>query len=440
MRLSSSLVHVATAMSSQSPLHTLNSSLHLAYTPALSPGPLSLPTSVSAMEFKESQDAPPAGYHATSNSSPEIEGSSFARKLDPKEQARMNAMFATISKQAFQSINNRTDETVTLERQGESATGEALDLKAIPTLYFKSCTGCHFTIDHRTTKVLIEDCKDTTFTFNGSILTSTLEAWKCKNVVIRTQQQIRTVQLDLTHTLTYTLPSLAELGTIVWNSVELLTLDFTTQPQHNLTTGFAHMLPLHPDSNLITDQFIIRSHTTADNQPAILHERCIRLKNGFLSTEREAVEWDRKNELLKERYMAHFLKEGGITINKKKVEGKKLSPNDPCDCNSGKKYKKSASQPTTASLCQSHTAQACKVLTDVCVVVCVCVLQVLLQQEGAERSGRRRHGQHVSEKAVAASQVMAEERRVTSEKSESECPLEETGAVKTAVCMRQSQE
>ena len=298
------------------------------------------------MEFKESLDAPPAGYHATSNSSatssaPESERNAFARKLDPAEQARMNAMFATISKQAFQSISNRTDETVTLERQGENAAGEALDLKAIPTLYFKSCSGCQFTIAHRTTKVLIEDCKDCSFTFTSSILTSTLEAWKCKSVAISTNKQIRTVQLDLNHTLTYTLPSLAELGTIVWNSVELLTLNFTDEPQHNLTTGFAHMLPTHPDSNLITDQFILRPHTTPDDPtPTLLHERCIRLKNGFLSTEREAVEWDRKNELLKERFMANFLKDSGLTINKKKSEGKKLSPNDPCECNSGKKYKK----------------------------------------------------------------------------------------------------
>ena len=303
-------------------------------------------------------EAPPAGYHATSNSSSssssaEPEGNAFARKLDPKEQARMNAMFATISKQAFQSINSRSNETVTLERQGESASGEAIDLKAIPTLYFKGCTNCHFVIAHRTTKVLIEDCRDTTFTFNNSILTSTLEAWKCKNIAITTDKQIRTVQLDLTHTLTYNLPSLAELGTIVWNSVELLTLNFTNEPQHNLTTGFAHMLPIHPDSNLITDQFILRPHTAADGSSTVLHERCIRLKNGFLSTEREAVEWDRKNELLKERYMAHFLKESGITINKKKVEGKKLSPNDPCDCNSGKKYKKVTLHPHDATTSRS---------------------------------------------------------------------------------------
>ena len=315
------------------------------FLPTFSPAPLSHPPSV-AMEFKESMDSPPAGYHATSDSSasslPESERNAFARKLDPKEQARMNAMFATISKQAFQSINNRANEQLTLPRQGESATGDALDLKAIPTLYFKSCNNCHYVIDHRTTKVMIEDCKDTTFTFNNTILTSTLEAWKCNNIAIGTTKQIRTVQLDLNHTLTYTLPSLGELGTIVWNSVELLTLNFTAEPQHNLTTGFSHMLPSHPDSNLVTDQFILRPHTPPDSTTAstILHERCIRLKNGFLSTEREAVEWDRKNELLKERFIANFLKDSGLTINKKKAEGKKLSPNDPCECNSGKKYKK----------------------------------------------------------------------------------------------------
>ena len=168
----------------------------------------------------------------------------------------------------------------------------------------------------------------------SSLSSSALEAWKCRSVRLSTAHQIRTFQLDLSHTFELVVPSVDLMGTLVWNSVELLTLTFPSTPQHSLTTGFAQMLPVHPDSSLVTDQFIIRYQ---DN--GLLHERCIRLNNGFLSTEREAVEWERKNELAKERYIERFLKEGGITIKKKQGE-KKVAPNDPCPCESGKKYKK----------------------------------------------------------------------------------------------------
>ena len=311
-------------------------------------------------------------FHHASTSAPHIDGA-FNRKLDPKEQARMEAMMANLNAQASQFITKETDQSYTLPRhgEGEQLEGGALNLKAIPTLYFKGCRGCAYTVDHRTVKVLIEDCQDCSFTLNNSILTSSqthsaahsrvthcrpclcahtlsafpsllcflfpllpsaLEAWKCRNLQLTSAHQIKTMQLDLSHTVQLTLPSLSDFGTIVHNSVEQLSLTFRDTPEHSTTSGYSHLLPLYPDSNLITDQFIVRLH-----EGALLHERCIRLNNGFLSTEREAVEWERKNELAKERYVERFLKEGGITI-KRKAE-KKVAPNDPCPCESGKKYK-----------------------------------------------------------------------------------------------------
>ena len=160
-----------------------------------------------------------------------------------------------------------------------------------------------------------------------------MEAWKCKNVQLLSLHTIKTMQLDLSHTVQLTLPSLSHFGTVVHNSTEQLTLTFRDTPEHSCTTGFSHLLPLHPDSNLLTDQFIVRVH-----DGGLLHERCIRLNNGFLSTEREAVEWERKAGLDKERYVEKFLKDSGITIRKKAE--KKIAPNDPCPCESGKKYKK----------------------------------------------------------------------------------------------------
>lgn len=164
-------------------------------------------------------------------------------------------------------------------------------------------------------------------------ITAALEAWKCKNVHISSPHSIKTFQLDLSHGFDLELHNIDKFGTVVWNSVEDLTITFKDTPQHNHTTGFKRALIEHPDSNEVIDQFIIRA---IDNR--IKEERCIRLKNGFLSTEREAAEWERKNELFKERYIQKFLKESGITINRKPE--KATPPNDPCPCKSGKKFKK----------------------------------------------------------------------------------------------------
>ena len=126
---------------------------------------MSTAASKPAVEEKE------AAYHATT-SAPHTEGQ-FNRKLDPKEQARMNAMMANMNAQASQFITKETDQTRTLDKQGgEVGEGGAINLKAIPTLYFKGCKGCDYTVDHRTVKVLIEDCQDCNFTFNHTILTS----------------------------------------------------------------------------------------------------------------------------------------------------------------------------------------------------------------------------------------------------------------------------
>jgi len=237
---------------------------------------------------------------------------SFARKLDPREKDRLQAQIGNLKQQNAQFINDEKGQSRTLEKIGDHKTGEIVDLSKIPALYFKSCSEGNYIIDHRTTKVLIEDCHNCTFNFNSSVLTQCTEVWKCQNVIINSVNAVKTLQLDLSSGFTLNLPTLEQCGTIVWNSVEDLKVNITATPEHNIITGFKQMKELFPDSNLVLDQFIMRF---LNNQIAC--ERCIRLKNGFLSTEREAAEWDRRNDLMKERFIENFLKEGGITINKK---------------------------------------------------------------------------------------------------------------------------
>ena len=274
-------------------------------------------------------------FHHASTSAPHLNGQ-FARKLDPAEQQRLSVMFANLSKQASQIVSGLSNVTQTLPAVGADVrlADGSIDLKSIPTLYLKALRGCTLTVAHRTTKVMIEDCQDTSVHFTAGILTSTLEAWKCRELRIHSEHSIRTMQLDLNHTVRLCLPDVARFGNVVWNSCEALSVHFDSSPERDISTGYTQMLAQYPDSQLATDQFIIRCLDGA----SLTTERCIRLNNGFLSTEREAVEWDKKAELAKERYVQHFMKNSGITIRRK--QEKATPPNDPCPCGSGKKYKK----------------------------------------------------------------------------------------------------
>lgn len=123
---------------------------------------------------------------------------------------------------------------------------------------------------------------------------------------------------------------------IVWQDVDRIDVEFLDDATNNLNTGFEHMLAKYPDSDAKIDQFIVRF--VEDLGPGLQPERCVRLRNGFLSTEREAAEWEERNDKAKQAYMDKFLKESGITLNKS--HEKKHPPNKPCPCGSEKKYKK----------------------------------------------------------------------------------------------------
>jgi hypothetical protein len=127
---------------------------------------------------------------------------------------------------------------------------------------------------------------------------------------------------------------------LLWNQCS--TIDLTVggagNDQLKMVTGKDEMLAAFEDNkdvtlNMTTDQFIVR-----DLNDKLACELCIRLKNGHVSTEREATEWEKRNEAAKEAYMRNFLKESGLTMNRK--QEKKIQPNAKCPCASGKKYKK----------------------------------------------------------------------------------------------------
>jgi len=111
-------------------------------------------------------------------------------KSDAKEQARLQAQIGNMRQQNSQFVVGEVEKKFTLEKKGEDAApategSGALDLSAVPAVYFSSCRKSEFVVDHRTSKILIESCEDCVIEINGKILTACVEIWKCTNVHLK---------------------------------------------------------------------------------------------------------------------------------------------------------------------------------------------------------------------------------------------------------------
>jgi len=243
----------------------------------------------------------------------------------------MEAMIGNLKQQNSIFITNEEGKVKNFQPEGAEA-----DLKNVPTIYLKSCKNGEYTFDRRTTKVLIEGCENIRVRINQNVLTNTIEVWKCKNLTLDLNHEVRTLQLDMLHDCTFNFAQLTFMGGVVWNQIHGTRVNFGDKKALSFRTGFQEMKALYDDSNEEVDQFIIRYVGEK-----ILQERCIRLKNGHLSTEREAIDWDKRNEIKKDQYVTSFLKEAGVRLNKSQdAEKANRERNNPCPCGSGKKFKK----------------------------------------------------------------------------------------------------
>jgi len=117
-----------------------------------------------------------------------------APKMDPKEQAKLQAMFGNLQKQHAHFFLDEEGKDSRLEKDEDTA---GLDLKKVPSVYFKNCKNGNYVLNRRVTKVLIERCENVTVTVNENILTNTLELWNCKNFTLKLNNEVRTLQLDM---------------------------------------------------------------------------------------------------------------------------------------------------------------------------------------------------------------------------------------------------
>lgn len=223
------------------------------------------------------------------------------------------------------------------------------------SIYFKKCQDCTFTIRATCTKIFIESCDRIRFNFEGKVITHTVEVWKCKGFEAMFKTPVKTLQVDLCEGVKVEWEKSDDFNRVVWSATEDLSLSFGDSgtltignhlvlthyiEEHKINVGSQKMAKLNPNVNPETDQFIIRLlPNKITNKPTLLNELIVRLENGFPTTEREARQFEERQEANLQA-LARELLGKDVAIGKKKAVNVKVNRNGPCVCGSDKKYKK----------------------------------------------------------------------------------------------------
>jgi len=246
--------------------------------------------------------------------------------LTSTERSRLQALLGGAKQQATKLFAGQSNVTQEVGKE---------NMKATATLVFKDCVGCSYTITSLCTKVMVQGCKDCRFVFQARVVTSVVELYQCQNISCDLHTQVKTMQVDMCDDVDLVFHSHDNFQSIVWAGAERIKATLHSE-EHGLlshSSGFQQIMQLYPtitEEQKTIEQLIVRCVSGK-----LLEERLIRLANGFPTTEREAKEFNRKQEM----NMQKLAQEAGITIGRKQ-KAATVGRNDPCVCGSGKKYKK----------------------------------------------------------------------------------------------------
>lgn len=239
--------------------------------------------------------------------------------LGAKERARMQAMAGTGRAQNMRTFVGCTDETKTLGKD---------DVDPLATVVFQNCTRCNYVLDTLCTKVFVNGCADCTIRVKGKVVSATMEVFQSRGLTVFCESAVHTVQADMNKDVVLNFADREHFKMVVWAGCESVSVEVAGAPL--LKTGLPEMQRAFQNLRPEIDQFKI--HFLGDK---LVNERVVRLNNGFPTTQREADDFDRRQEANIQKLAQHM----GITIKRKQREGPRVGRNDPCPCGSGKKYK-----------------------------------------------------------------------------------------------------
>lgn len=208
-------------------------------------------------------------------------------------------------------------------------------------VYLKKCSNAVFDLRTSCTKVMIEGCNNVTLNIHdGSrVLTQVLEAWNnTGDLTINSEASIKTYQIDLSEKVILNVSKREHFQQIVWATTQHLHLNVQDNDTEH-KSGLHLVKQYNPIVDDRIDQFIVRFlKNKITLKEELREEMLVRLDNGFPTTEREAKDFDRRQEDNLHKLAQQLLGEN-IKLNKPKREGPKVKRNDPCTCGSARKFK-----------------------------------------------------------------------------------------------------
>eukprot|EP00033_Pygsuia_biforma_P001556 GCRY01001755.1.p1 GENE.GCRY01001755.1~~GCRY01001755.1.p1 ORF type:complete len:334 (+),score=67.31 GCRY01001755.1:167-1168(+) len=254
---------------------------------------------------------------------------------DAKQKAEEEIRKNLLENESTRKLLTEGQEVVFFENHENEEVKIGADKKVKPTvtLSIRNCKNSTFHLNAMVTKLLIDHCENCTFFVNKKIITSFVEFWNCNQLKIEVSSPLKTIQIDKAEGMDFMFKKKEHFRFLFWAYSEKISLAFGDNEQ-SMKTGFTEMLTEHPNLGDV-DQFRIMFL-----KDELIQEPVERLPNGFISTRRETLEFERREE----EAMQKMAKLAGITISRKTNEDgeieKRKEPNKPCDCGSGKKYKK----------------------------------------------------------------------------------------------------
>ncbi|KAI9352044.1 hypothetical protein BDR26DRAFT_914441 [Obelidium mucronatum] len=189
-----------------------------------------------------------------------------------------------------------------VDKKDEVLVLEPESIPANASLYFKGLHNCTVTVKSPCTKVFLEDCHNSSFSFHSRIVTQIAEVWRSTLLSLTIDTPILTLQVDECDSSKVEFLRKELFETLVWSKCENLALTVQQQPATvaedgpsqevaatvvdplTVTVGLESAKELHkPEFEIIdTDQFIVR---VIDG--VLKSEVIVRVGGGFATTTRE---------------------------------------------------------------------------------------------------------------------------------------------------------
>jgi Flp pilus assembly protein TadD len=240
-------------------------------------------------------------------------------KAEALKRAKAENKLDKMSNSVLHVLEGKTSENIVLSQA---------DLPDLPTLHFKNCQSCIFTIPEGTkvVKILFESCTDSKLEFKGCIIaTGICEAWRCDRCELLVDCAVGTLQIDVCNGFTVSYTKVAHMGMVVQAGVQKLVLRFSDGAVADYHTGLDELRSGQAGAdaaslNDTTDQCITRF---VDGR--LLTERILRLANDYPTTAREKAAFDaeaRRKAAAMEGLVKDMLKlgEGGAAVGGDEAE------------------------------------------------------------------------------------------------------------------------